>query len=84
VLLARKRDNDKIYAIKVMEKARILNKPRDFKNLMSEKKILQNDCSFLVHLNYAFQTETDFYLVMDFMGTYLLRNFPLQNRIVYL
>jgi hypothetical protein len=51
-----------------MEKARIMNKPRDFKNLMSEKKILQNDCSFLVHLHWAFQTDTDFYLVMDFLG----------------
>lgn len=51
-----------------MDKSKILNKPRDFKNLMREKKILQNDCPFLVHLYYAFQNETNFYLVMDYVG----------------
>jgi len=35
---------------------------------MSEKKILQNSCCFLVHLHWAFQTETDFCFVMDFVG----------------
>mmetsp|Transcript_19481 Transcript_19481/g.27178 ORF Transcript_19481/g.27178 Transcript_19481/m.27178 type:complete len:694 (-) Transcript_19481:65-2146(-) len=68
VILARKIETGKIYAIKLMDKAKILNKPRDFKNLMSEKRILQNDCCFLVHLHYAFQNETDFVLVMDFIG----------------
>jgi len=68
VVLARKKDTDKIYALKLMDKQKILNKPRDFKNLMSEKRILQNDCSFLVHLYWAFQTETEFCLVMDFVG----------------
>lgn len=67
VVKAQKKDTKKIYAIKVMEKAHILKKERDFKNLMSERKILQNNSCFLVHLHYAFQTETDFYLVMDFM-----------------
>jgi len=51
-----------------MEKDKILTKPRDFKNLMSEKRILQNDNTFLVHLYYAFQTETDFCFVMDYIG----------------
>lgn len=37
---------------------------------MSEKRILQNDCPFLVHLYYSFQTPTDFYLVMDFLGKF--------------
>jgi len=68
VILVRKKDTGKIYALKMMDKARILNKPRDFKNLMSEKRILQNDSAFLVHLHWAFQTDTDFYLVMDFVG----------------
>jgi len=68
VVLARKKDTDKIYALKLMDKQKILNKPRDFKNLMSEKRILQNDCCFLVHLHWAFQTETEFCLVMDFVG----------------
>ena len=64
----KRKDTGKIYALKMMDKARILNKPRDFKNLMSEKRILQNDSAFLVHLHWAFQTDTDFYLVMDFVG----------------
>jgi len=68
VVLAKKKDTEKIYALKLMDKQKILNKPRDFKNLMSEKRILQNDCSFLVHLYWAFQTETEFVLVMDFVG----------------
>eukprot|EP01114_Cavostelium_apophysatum_P012722 TRINITY_DN2910_c0_g1_i1.p1 TRINITY_DN2910_c0_g1~~TRINITY_DN2910_c0_g1_i1.p1 ORF type:complete len:655 (-),score=195.25 TRINITY_DN2910_c0_g1_i1:52-2016(-) len=68
VLLVKKKDTGKIYALKMMDKTRILNKPRDFKNLMSEKRILQNDSAFLVHLHWAFQTDTDFYLVMDFVG----------------
>lgn len=35
---------------------------------MREKKILQNDCPFLVHLHWALQTEEYCYLVMDFVG----------------
>lgn len=58
-----------------MDKAKIMNKPRDFKNLMSEKKILQNDSAFLVHLHWAFQNDTDFVLVMDFVGKSTFSNF---------
>lgn len=68
MVLVKKKDTGKVYALKVMDKAKIMNKPRDFKNLMSEKKILQNDSAFLVHLHWAFQNETDFVLVMDFVG----------------
>lgn len=68
VVLCKKKDTGKIYAMKIMEKDKILTKPRDFKNLMSEKRILQNDNTFLVHLYYAFQNETDFCLVMDYIG----------------
>jgi serine/threonine protein kinase len=71
VLLVKKKEDSKYYAMKVIEKSKIMEKPRDFKNLMSEKRILQNDCPFLVHLHYAFQTDTDFYLVMDFLGRLL-------------
>lgn len=69
--MVKKKDTNKIYALKMMDKKKIMEKPRDFKNLMSEKKILQNDCCFLVHLHWAFQTETDFCLVMDFIGMLL-------------
>jgi serine/threonine protein kinase len=68
VLLVRKKGTKKDYAMKIIEKSKVMDKPRDFKNLMSEKRILQNDCPFLVHLYYSFQTTTDFYLVMDFLG----------------
>jgi len=68
VVLARQKATGKIFALKVMEKLKILEKPRDFKNLMSEKQILQNDNAFLVHLHYAFQSKTEFYLVMDFLA----------------
>jgi len=68
VLLVKENSTGKLLAMKVMEKAKIIEKPRDFKNLMSEKRILQNDFIFLVHLHYAFQTDTDFYLIMDFLG----------------
>eukprot|EP01116_Phalansterium_solitarium_P024102 TRINITY_DN8717_c0_g2_i1.p1 TRINITY_DN8717_c0_g2~~TRINITY_DN8717_c0_g2_i1.p1 ORF type:complete len:755 (-),score=332.11 TRINITY_DN8717_c0_g2_i1:955-3219(-) len=67
VLLVQSKESGQLYAMKKQEKIR-MGRDKDFKNLMTEKKILQNDSPFLVHLHYAFQTQTDFYLVMDFCG----------------
>lgn len=68
VLLVKKKDTQKEYAMKLITKENVINEPHDFKNLMTEKKILQNDCPFLVHLHFAFQTEKEFVLVMDYLG----------------
>jgi serine/threonine protein kinase len=67
VVLARKKDTQKLFAVKIMNKEAI-EEEGELKALMSEKRILQNDSPFLVHLHFSFQTETQVFLVMDFLG----------------
>jgi len=49
-----------------MEKEAIIEEG-EMEGLLSEKKILQNDCPFLVHLHFSFQSQKHFYLVMDYI-----------------
>lgn len=67
VVLAQKKDTGKYYAIKILKKAQIISENM-FQKTLAEKTILQqNRHPFLVRLEYAFQTETKLYFVLDFM-----------------
>jgi len=66
VLKVRKRDNQKIYAMKVMNKTKISGQ-RQLQCLIAEKNIMLNDNPFLIHLHYSFQTDTKLYFVMDYI-----------------
>jgi serine/threonine protein kinase len=44
------------------------SKNDEFDVLLQEKTILQNDCPFLVHLHYTFQTNKYLFFAMDFVG----------------
>jgi serum/glucocorticoid-regulated kinase 2 len=67
VVLAQKKDTGKYYAIKILKKAQIISENM-FQKTLAEKTILQqNRHPFLVRLEYAFQTETKLYFVLEFM-----------------
>jgi serine/threonine protein kinase/ankyrin repeat protein len=68
VFLATHSETHREYALKKIQKSRIQQNSRDFRNLMAEKDILQNDSIFLCNVHFAFQTATDYYLAMDFLG----------------
>ena len=67
VMLAQKKDNKRIYAIKVLKKQQIVELDQ-LEHTKAEKLILQHvNHPFLVGLEYAFQTPEKLYFVMEFM-----------------
>ncbi|XP_062335262.1 serine/threonine-protein kinase greatwall [Osmerus eperlanus] len=67
VYLARKKCNPRLYAIKVMKKADMVDK-----NMMNQMKAERNALAlskspFVVHLFYSLQTATKVYLVMEYL-----------------
>ena len=81
VILAQKRDNKKIYAIKILKKQDIVELDQ-MEHTKAEKKILQHvNHPFLVGLEYAFQTPEKLYFVMEFMqGGELFQHLRRQKR----
>ena len=70
MLLARKKTNQKLYAMKILEKERLRNSNL-IKYAHSERNILSiMDHPFIVKLNFAFQSESKLYLVMDYCPGY--------------
>ncbi|GAA6000117.1 hypothetical protein JCM10207_006060, partial [Rhodosporidiobolus poonsookiae] len=67
VFQVRKKDTQRIYALKVLSKREIVAK-KEVAHTIGERKILQrsSDSPFLLGLKFSFQTETDLYLVMDY------------------
>jgi serum/glucocorticoid-regulated kinase 2 len=64
----KKKGDKKIYAMKILGKE-MLMKQNMISYTKSEKQILQQiDHPFIVHLRYAFQTDTKLYLVLDFLS----------------
>ena len=66
VVLARKNDTKRFYAIKALKKSAMTGE-RDLRNMESELEILKNDHAFLVHLHWCFQSDSHIYLIMDFL-----------------
>ncbi|KAI3638835.1 hypothetical protein MIR68_003333 [Amoeboaphelidium protococcarum] len=68
VLQVRKRDTNRIYAMKVLYKKDIIER-QEVEHTMSERHILKlTNHPFLVGLKFAFQTQDKLYLVLDFMN----------------
>lgn len=66
VLLVRKIDNGKLYAMKSIKKSS-LKKDRQVNNILIERHILaNNDCQFLVKMDYAFQDEKKLYFLLKY------------------
>lgn len=64
VYQVRKKDNGKIYAMKILSKTK-LKKTNQLDHIKTERVILEYaDFPFLVSLVYAFQTEDKLYMVM--------------------
>ncbi|KAK9451156.1 kinase-like domain-containing protein [Limtongia smithiae] len=71
VYQVRKKDTDRIYAMKVLSKKVIVQK-KEVAHTIGERNILvrtaTTDSPFIVGLKFSFQTPTDLYLVTDYMS----------------
>lgn len=68
VMQVKKKDNGKIYAMKVLNKKTILER-NELDHTRAEKNILQKLVHpFLVNLVYAFQTDDKLYFIMDYIN----------------
>lgn len=68
VMQVRKKDNGRIYAMKVLNKKTIIER-NELAHTQAEKNILQKLIHpFLVNLVYAFQTEDKLYFIMDYIN----------------
>jgi serine/threonine protein kinase len=66
VLLVKKKDNDKLYAMKVLKK-KFIRLKKQVNNTWTERKILEKiNHPFIVKMNYAFQSESKLFLVLDY------------------
>jgi len=63
-----KKDNGKVYAMKVLNKKTIVER-NDEEHIKSERRILERlDHPFLVNLHYSFQTPDKLYFIMDYVN----------------
>uniref|UniRef100_A0A8C2ZR67 Ribosomal protein S6 kinase n=1 Tax=Cyclopterus lumpus TaxID=8103 RepID=A0A8C2ZR67_CYCLU len=73
VFLVRKvsgHDAGKLYAMKVLKKATIVQKAKTAEHTRSERQVLEHirQSPFLVTLHYAFQTDTKLHLILDYVN----------------
>ncbi|XP_028409650.1 ribosomal protein S6 kinase alpha-5-like isoform X2 [Dendronephthya gigantea] len=73
VYLVKKKDGfykGKLFAMKVLKKATIVQKAKTTEHTMTERQVLESvrSCPFLVTLHWAFQTESKLHLVMDYIN----------------
>uniref|UniRef100_A0A8C5ER00 Ribosomal protein S6 kinase n=1 Tax=Gouania willdenowi TaxID=441366 RepID=A0A8C5ER00_GOUWI len=73
VFLVRKvsgHDAGKLYAMKVLKKATIIQKAKTAEHTRTERQVLENirQSPFLVTLHYAFQTDTKLHLILDYVN----------------
>jgi len=68
VMQVRKKDDGKIYAMKVLRKDTIIAR-KQVSHTKSEKNILMKiQHPFIVNLNYAFQTKDKLYMILDYIN----------------
>lgn len=68
VMQVRKKDNDQIFAMKILNK-KIIAERNEIEHTKTERNILEKlTHPFLVNLHYAFQTSEKLYFVMDFIN----------------
>ncbi|ROL18751.1 Ribosomal protein S6 kinase alpha-5 [Anabarilius grahami] len=73
VFLVRKvsgHDSSKLYAMKVLKKATIVQKAKTAEHTRTERQVLEHirESPFLVTLHYAFQTDTKLHLILDYVN----------------
>ncbi|RWS13648.1 ribosomal protein S6 kinase-like protein [Dinothrombium tinctorium] len=73
VFLVRKiggHDHSKLYAMKVLKKASIVQKQKTLEHTKTERQVLESirQSPFLVTLHYAFQTSTKLHLILDYVS----------------
>uniref|UniRef100_A0A8C5QZT7 Ribosomal protein S6 kinase n=1 Tax=Leptobrachium leishanense TaxID=445787 RepID=A0A8C5QZT7_9ANUR len=73
VFLVRKisgHDSRKLYAMKVLKKATIVQKAKTAEHTRTERQVLEHirQSPFLVTLHYAFQTDTKLHLILDYIN----------------
>ncbi|KAJ8706132.1 hypothetical protein PYW07_010909 [Mythimna separata] len=73
VFLVRKKvgiDEGKLYAMKVLKKASIVQKLKTAEHTRTERQVLEavRACPFLVTLHYAFQTDSKLHLILDYVA----------------
>ncbi|CAK86839.1 unnamed protein product (macronuclear) [Paramecium tetraurelia] len=67
VLLVKKRDDQQLFAVKILRK-KMLSKKKQQDQAIKERKIMSLiNSPFMVKLHYAFQSHSRLYMVMDFM-----------------
>lgn len=73
VFLVRKidgHDQGKLYAMKVLRKATIIQKQKTLEHTKTERQVLEaiREQPFLVTMHYAFQTTTKLHLILDYVS----------------
>ncbi|KAI5704822.1 hypothetical protein M8J75_009138 [Diaphorina citri] len=73
VFLVRKKggvDNGRLYAMKVLKKATIVQKKKTTEHTKTERQVLEavRQSPFLVTLHYAFQTDAKLHLILDYVS----------------
>eukprot|EP00122_Pirum_gemmata_P008578 Pgem_evm1s7911 len=68
VMQVRKKDNQQLYAMKILKKQHLIER-EEVDHTLAERKILElnRQNSFLVGLKYSFQTENKLYLLLDYV-----------------
>ncbi|KAL0211331.1 hypothetical protein P9112_009629 [Eukaryota sp. TZLM1-RC] len=68
VFLVKKKDSEEIFAMKVLHKAKVIEK-QQVEHTRTEREVLQRiRHPFIVPLHYAFQTKEKLYMVMDYIS----------------
>lgn len=73
VFLVRKKggsDHGRLYAMKVLKKATIVQKKKTAEHTRTERQVLEavRRCPFLVGMHYAFQTDAKLHLILDYVS----------------
>ena len=65
-------DHGKLYAMKVLKKASIVQKTKTTEHTKTERQVLQaiRDAPFLITLHYAFQTDAKLHLILGICFEY--------------
>ena len=73
VMQVRKKDTQRIYALKTIRKAHIAQRPGEITHILAERTVLALvNNPFIVPLKFSFQTPDKLYLGMSFGQTFLL------------
>jgi len=75
VMQVRKKDTQRIYALKTIRKAHIAQRPGEITHILAERTVLALvNNPFIVPLKFSFQTPDKLYLGMSFGGCVITHN----------